>query len=55
MDGFKLHAPYAPAGDQPKAIRALTEGFQNIPVGKAEMLQTGGEVALRLLFLAGKL
>ena len=29
MDGFKLHAPYAPAGDQPKAIRALTEGFQN--------------------------
>ena len=29
MDTFKLHAPYAPAGDQPKAIRALTEGLQN--------------------------
>ncbi|MDE3249835.1 MAG: excinuclease ABC subunit UvrB [Bacteroidota bacterium] len=24
--GFKLHAPYAPAGDQPEAIRQLTEG-----------------------------
>ncbi|MFN9111535.1 MAG: DEAD/DEAH box helicase family protein, partial [Bacteroidota bacterium] len=23
---FKLHAPYAPAGDQPDAIRQLTEG-----------------------------
>ncbi len=29
MDTFKLHAPYAPAGDQPKAIRELTEGLQN--------------------------
>ncbi len=28
MDAFKLHAPYAPAGDQPKAIRELTEGYQ---------------------------
>ena len=26
---FKLHAPYQPAGDQPKAIRALTEGLQS--------------------------
>lgn len=23
---FKLHAPYLPAGDQPEAIRQLTEG-----------------------------
>ena len=29
MDTFKLHAPYAPAGDQPKAIRELTEGLQS--------------------------
>ena len=26
---FRLHTPYAPAGDQPKAIQELTEGFQN--------------------------
>ena len=25
---FKLHAPYAPAGDQPKAIRQLVEGYE---------------------------
>ncbi|MBC9911173.1 excinuclease ABC subunit UvrB [Chitinophaga varians] len=25
---FKIHAPYAPAGDQPEAIRQLTEGVQ---------------------------
>ena len=25
---FLLHAPYAPAGDQPKAIRQLCEGFE---------------------------
>ena len=25
---FKLHAPYSPTGDQPEAIRALTEGIQ---------------------------
>ena len=24
---FELHAPYAPAGDQPDAIRQLTEGL----------------------------
>ena len=29
MDKFRLHAPYQPAGDQPKAIRELTEGLQN--------------------------
>ena len=29
MDAFKLHAPYAPAGDQPKAIRELTDALQN--------------------------
>ncbi len=29
MDAFKLHAPYAPAGDQPKAIAALTEGIRS--------------------------
>ncbi|MDE6087156.1 MAG: excinuclease ABC subunit UvrB [Oscillospiraceae bacterium] len=26
---FKLHAPYAPSGDQPKAIQALLDGLQN--------------------------
>jgi excinuclease ABC subunit B len=26
---FKLHAPYEPAGDQPEAIRQLTEGILN--------------------------
>ena len=26
---FKLHAPFAPAGDQPEAIQALTEGLRN--------------------------
>lgn len=26
---FKLHAPFAPAGDQPEAIRQLTEGILN--------------------------
>ncbi len=25
--GFKLHSPYSPAGDQPEAIRQLTEGL----------------------------
>ncbi|WP_143309642.1 excinuclease ABC subunit UvrB [Chitinophaga vietnamensis] len=25
---FKIHAPYAPAGDQPEAIRQLTEGLK---------------------------
>lgn len=25
---FKIHAPYAPAGDQPEAIRQLTQGVQ---------------------------
>ncbi|MBR3628893.1 MAG: excinuclease ABC subunit UvrB [Oscillospiraceae bacterium] len=29
MDKFRLHAPYQPAGDQPKAIRELTEGLQH--------------------------
>jgi excinuclease ABC subunit B len=27
--GFTLHAPYGPAGDQPEAIRQLTEGVLN--------------------------
>ncbi len=27
MDQFKLHSEYAPTGDQPEAIEALTEGF----------------------------
>jgi excinuclease ABC subunit B len=27
--GFNLHAPYQPAGDQPDAIRQLTEGIQS--------------------------
>src|SRR5438270_10767714 len=26
---FKLHAPYLPAGDQPEAIRQLTEGLRD--------------------------
>ncbi len=29
MDAFRLHAPYAPAGDQPEAVSALAEGLQN--------------------------
>src|SRR4051812_34631149 len=28
MAGFKMHIPFPPAGDQPKAIEALTEGVQ---------------------------
>ncbi len=28
MNEFKLHAPYAPTGDQPQAIEALVEGFR---------------------------
>ncbi|MBL8619006.1 MAG: excinuclease ABC subunit UvrB [Deltaproteobacteria bacterium] len=28
MSGFQLHQPYAPAGDQPEAIRQLVEGLQ---------------------------
>lgn len=28
MDTFKLHAPYAPMGDQPEAIRRLSEGLE---------------------------
>ena len=29
MDKFELVAPYAPTGDQPEAIKKLTEGIQN--------------------------
>lgn len=29
MGTFKLHTPFAPAGDQPEAIRELTEGILN--------------------------
>ena len=29
MSSFKLHAPFPPAGDQPEAIRQLTEGVLN--------------------------
>ncbi|MEO0107710.1 MAG: excinuclease ABC subunit UvrB [candidate division WOR-3 bacterium] len=28
MNGFRVHAPFAPAGDQPEAIAALTRGLQ---------------------------
>lgn len=28
MPEFKLHAPYKPTGDQPQAIKALVDGFQ---------------------------
>ena len=28
MPEFKLHAPYKPTGDQPQAIEALVDGFQ---------------------------
>ena len=28
MDRFKLHAPYAPTGDQPEAIRQLSLGVE---------------------------
>ena len=29
MPDFKVVSPYAPAGDQPEAIRALAEGLNN--------------------------
>lgn len=29
MAGFKLHVPFAPAGDQPEAIKALTKGVKS--------------------------
>jgi excinuclease ABC subunit B len=29
MSSFKLHSPFSPSGDQPDAIRQLTEGVQN--------------------------
>src|SRR5215216_7422811 len=29
MSGFNLHSPFAPSGDQPDAIRQLTEGILN--------------------------
>ncbi len=35
---FRLHAPYAAAGDQPKAIRQLVEGFET---GKNEQILLG--------------
>ena len=35
---FKLHAPYAPAGDQPKAIAELTAGYA---AGKKEQVLLG--------------
>lgn len=38
---FKLHAPYQPAGDQPEAIRLLTQGLQD------------GEAAQTLLGVTG--
>ncbi len=28
MPGFRIHAPFEPAGDQPEAIRALSEGLR---------------------------
>ena len=28
MAEFKLHAPYEPTGDQPQAIEALAQGFE---------------------------
>ncbi len=28
MDGFKLHIPFPPAGDQPEAIKGLTKGLK---------------------------
>ncbi|MDR1927918.1 MAG: DEAD/DEAH box helicase family protein, partial [Oscillospiraceae bacterium] len=28
MNQFRLHSDYAPTGDQPQAIRALTEGLR---------------------------
>ncbi|MBR6718819.1 MAG: excinuclease ABC subunit UvrB [Oscillospiraceae bacterium] len=35
---FQLHAPYEPAGDQPKAIRQLVEGFET---GKQKQILLG--------------
>lgn len=41
MSGFKLHAPYAPAGDQPKAIQSLTDGFNRGIRGQTLLGVTG--------------
>ncbi|MDD6062220.1 MAG: excinuclease ABC subunit UvrB [Oscillospiraceae bacterium] len=38
MDQFKLHAPFAPMGDQPQAIDALVQGLKN---GYAEQTLLG--------------
>ncbi|RPE13387.1 excinuclease ABC subunit UvrB [Chitinophaga lutea] len=38
---FKLHAPYQPAGDQPQAIRLLTEGLQDGERGQTLLGVTG--------------
>ncbi|HVK47711.1 MAG TPA: DEAD/DEAH box helicase family protein, partial [Pseudobacter sp.] len=38
---FKLHAPYQPAGDQPGAIRLLTEGLQDGERGQTLLGVTG--------------
>ena len=35
---FRLHAPYEAAGDQPKAIRQLIEGFET---GKKQQILLG--------------
>ena len=35
---FKLHAPYQPKGDQPKAIEELVKGIKN---GKKEQVLLG--------------
>ncbi len=35
---FRLHAPYAPAGDQPRAIQDLIDGFEN---GQKEQVLLG--------------
>ena len=49
-DRFELVSPYKPSGDQPEAIRALSEGFQSGLA--AQTLQWCG-VAAVLLATAG--
>ncbi len=41
MDHFKLHSPYEPSGDQPEAIKSLTDGVINGDKGQILLGVTG--------------
>ena len=57
MGIYKLHSKFPPAGDQPEAIAALTEGLRSgkrcqtlrgdqLPVAPQHMLPAGGKVGI---------